>query len=82
MATCTWQGCPDPATNPNVAEDGNIWSCLCHRHQAEYKASIKGVNRTEADRQSIARMMHCWIQAQGGPKKAADRMTGGNDGEA
>lgn len=64
MSHCTWTGCTAPATHPQLGRGGKQWADLCAVHAAEIEASGT----------SVKGMLAAWVKAQGGPKRAAERM--------
>lgn len=75
QANCTWEKCPEVATVPQTAKDGEMWANLCQAHHDELEASINRLF-TDPGRNAIKRHLRDWIKAQGGSKAAAKRMSG------
>ena len=63
---CTWTNCTNEASVPQLSKDGTQWANLCPEHNNELDESM-----TNPD---VRIMLRCYIQAQGGPSKAAERM--------
>jgi hypothetical protein len=66
--TCTWLGCTNEATHPQIAKDKEQWANLCKSHDGILDLALQRGPKF---------MIGAWIMAQGGPVKAADRMTKG-----
>ena len=66
MGPCTWEGCGDGATFAEVGKDGRQWAKLCIAHHNQLEATI-ATGKAPA-------IMSVWIKAQGGAKKAAEKM--------
>lgn len=66
MEQCTWIGCQDKATFVEIGKDFRTWAKLCAAHHNQLEKSI-ATCRAPA-------MLSAWIKAQGGAKKAAERM--------
>lgn len=64
---CTWAGCDQAATHPQVAADGEQWANLCDAHDQRWQAA-------RVDLENPSRMLGCWVNAQGGARAATDRM--------
>lgn len=65
---CTWKDCDKPATQPQVASDGEIWANLCDEHHEKLEESLSSLEPKK--------LLSAWVKAQGGANKAAKRMTG------
>ena len=63
---CTWIGCSETATHPQVGKDGTRWANLCAAHNLELSDAVA--------RESVPRIVAAWVKAQGGAKAAAARM--------
>lgn len=68
VKTCTWAGCIAIAEHPQTAQDGEVWADLCTSHRDELERETDPVNS------SPARLLRAWVYAQGGSKKATERM--------
>lgn len=64
--TCTWKDCNQPATHPQLSNDGSEWANLCDSHSEEMEQAV-----TSLDPKTLVRS---WILAMGGAKKAAKRL--------
>jgi hypothetical protein len=68
---CTWVDCNAEATHPQVGKDGQQWSDLCDEHHAQLdKASDDFLSGATGPQ----KMLSAWVKAQGGSKKATERM--------
>lgn len=63
---CTWKGCSNKATTPQIDSNGNEWANLCDDHH-------RLLDETLGDPKKIKLMLSYWVKAQGGAK-AASRM--------
>lgn len=63
---CTWENCRAYATKKQIATDGEQWANLCDEHAKMLKEGVAGGNP--------AKIVYAWIKAQGGSKKATERM--------
>ncbi len=63
---CTWKDCERPAAHPQIGQDGKEWANLCDEHHTEMEEGL----RTLEPR----RVVRDWVNAQGGARKAADRV--------
>ena len=66
---CYWKDCTDRATQPQLDRDGRRWSSLCGKHHLELEEAIASMEPK--------RLLKAWVLAQGGAKKATERMLGG-----
>jgi hypothetical protein len=66
---CTWVECAEPATVPQRGRDGSQWADLCADHDKQLSDAIASGNPKK--------LMSAYIKAQGGAKKAAERMAPG-----
>lgn len=62
---CTWVGCKEQAHHPQHAKDGTVWANLCNKHVIELDNGIQD---------GPPKALSAWVKAQGGSKKAAERM--------
>ena len=66
MSTCTWIDCREDGAHERRARDGRVWAVLCHGHDIELSEALhNGLP---------AQICSSWVKAQGGAKKAAERM--------
>ena len=65
MNYCTWVGCTEAATHPQLDRNGTMWANLCLHHHAQLAESIVA---------SVPKMLSAWVKAKGGAKKAAEAM--------
>ena len=65
---CSWQYCMAGALHQEIAQDGKVWARLCTDHHDKLDAILKGGD--------VKKILAAWVTAQGGPKKAANRMLG------
>ncbi len=63
---CTWKDCEKDAKVPQYDKDKKEWANLCQKHHDEIEDCIKNFNPKK--------MLGCWVKAQGGAKKAANRI--------
>lgn len=61
---CTWEGCREPATHPQLGKTGEAWANLCTGHDRELASRMSDVRG----------ILSGWVKAQGGAKAAAERM--------
>lgn len=73
MANCTWANCNQLALHPQIARDGEQWADLCDEHNKEIDKSIDDA----ISGGDVKAILSGWIKAQGGSKKATQRMMGG-----
>lgn len=66
MSGCTWEHCDKPASIPKYDSGGELWANLCDEHSKKLEDSVGKDPR---------HVVACWVKAQGGPKKAARRMS-------
>lgn len=59
---CTWKGCDQPGSVPQVGKDGRRWACLCAAHDAQLLADVQA---------GVPKAVRAWILAQGGAEAAA-----------
>lgn len=73
--TCTWIDCKKEATVPQISKDGQEWSTLCEDHAKEIdKSCDEFLHDPNGLKSNIKKMLSSWIKAQGGAKKAAERI--------
>ena len=69
--TCTWKGCTEEATTPQLDRDGCEWSNLCDSHAKELDESTN-------DPFDPKRSLRAWVRASGGAavmaKKTCDKL--------
>lgn len=63
---CTWVDCELDACIPQIARDGTQWANLCAEHALKLDTAI-AMNKPKI-------LLAYWVKAQGGSKKAAERM--------
>ena len=63
---CTWKDCKQEAIHPQFARDGEQWANLCGLHLKFLEDAMKDHNPRI--------LLSAWIKAQGGAKKAANRV--------
>ncbi len=63
---CTWDGCRNWASKPQLAKDGRQWANLCESHDILINRHIANGEARE--------IISDWVKAQGGAKAAAARM--------
>lgn len=63
---CTWEGCDAFGGFLRKGKDGRQWANLCKQHDEETDAAITAGN--------VKKILSNWVKAQGGSKKAAERM--------
>ena len=69
---CTWVDCKNEGVHALKDRGGETWATLCDMHNNLFEDTIKLGN---ADPKTYApRIVSNWIKAQGGSKKAAERM--------
>lgn len=65
--TCTFEGCSLEAVHElKSRDDGEIWARLCEDHNKQIDDAIKAGDPK--------RVVGLWVKAQGGSKKASERM--------
>ena len=72
MPDCTWVDCTATATCPQLDKGGSPWANLCDAHHVELDNAINNFAKGVTDEPK--KMLSCWVKAQGGAKKAAERM--------
>ena len=65
MNRCTWEGCAEVSTHPQLDRNGAMWADLCLHHHTELADSMVA---------SVPKMLSAWVKAKGGAKKAAEAM--------
>lgn len=66
---CTWKDCDNPASHPQMSEDGKTWAQLCIVHEGQLNdAMISGEPK---------KILSAYVKAQGGAQAAAARMMRG-----
>lgn len=65
MNKCTWIGCTEAPTHPQLDRNEAVWADLCLHHHAELADAITA---------SIPKMLSAWVKAKGGAKKAMEAM--------
>lgn len=70
MPQCTWKDCASEAKHPQIASDQQQWANLCDEHNSELEMGILQTGETR----DVRSLMSAWVKAQGGAKKAAERM--------
>lgn len=65
--TCTWEGCTEEASRPQIGQDGQQWANLCPKHDERLHQAIADVDQPH-------RMIGYWVTAQGGARAATDRL--------
>jgi hypothetical protein len=68
---CTWLNCEAKAQYPQISGDGSAWANLCQVHHQEIDDCMIKFDSPEY---GPKRMLASWVKAQGGAKKAAERM--------
>ena len=63
--SCTWEGCTEDATQPQLDKNGRAWVDLCYRHHEVLGTAIDS---------GVPQMLSAWVKAKGGAKKAAEAM--------
>lgn len=63
---CTWVDCRLEAMHPQERGDGGIWANLCQSHHDELESCLASLDPRK--------LLSSWIKAQGGAKKAAQRI--------
>ena len=66
ITKCTWKDCMKEGIHPQRSNDGSIWAILCDEHNRQIDEDIEQLRAKE--------LVRDWILAQGGAKKAAERM--------
>jgi hypothetical protein len=61
MSTCTWDGCANEATQPQLDANGAEWANLCQEHHDTLEDKLKTL--------SAPQLIKAWIKAQGGVKR-------------
>lgn len=64
--SCTFEGCSTEAVHELKSRDGEIWARLCEDHNKQIADAIKA--------NDYKRVVGLWVKAQGGSKKASERM--------
>ena len=67
---CTWVGCTEEATNPQLDKTGKPWANLCKEHHAAIEAGM-------GEPFDPKKLLGNWVKAHGGADKLARKMTGG-----
>jgi len=65
MKNCTWVNCKKSAMRPQIAKDGEVWATLCELHHFKIN---------NFDKSNVKEMLSFWVKAQGGAKKASQRV--------
>lgn len=65
--TCTYVDCPAEACHELKSQDGSVWSNLCDEHNSKLDEAIRA-----GDPKVVVAL---WVGAQGGPERAAERMS-------
>ncbi len=72
-AACTWKDCAATAAHDINDDHGKSWAHLCDAHKADFDAALAKVS-TEDPKVATKAVLRTWVLAQGGAKKAAERM--------
>ena len=63
---CTWIDCASDAAHPELDKNGRQWADLCDAHSQKLNDALSCGD--------MRKVLAFWVRAQGGPKKAAERM--------
>lgn len=63
---CTWSECEDQGLYVELDRDNKPWANLCAPHHAELETAIGSMDAKA--------LLRSWLRAQGGARKAAERM--------
>lgn len=63
---CTWEDCLNEGEYKQIGMDGDTWAVLCKEHNEIMDGSLTDLKPKL--------VISNWIKAQGGAKKAAERM--------
>lgn len=64
---CTWLNCQSLGCKEWLDKQGHRWALLCIPHDMQLKRELEESTKIE-------RLISAWVNAQGGSKKAAERI--------
>ena len=62
---CTWKGCDEHATRPQIRSDGSEWANLCKKHNDMIEEALNDMIKKGGPKE-IRLMLSYYVKAQGG----------------